>query len=584
MSRRVLTVAALLIGALVVRAFVLRYDASGNVLRWNLAPAFAGYHTNVFNTNSQAIRFFLASDGWSVTNTAAELNAVRAAFAQWQAVPGAGIKFEDAGLVAPGVDVNTADNTNSVFWAKTSTLVNGGHDSIFGALGATFTSTFPDGTIKEADIVLNGVQFAWFTDFFDTNIAGYFVEAVALHEIGHLLGLNHSPVGGATMLAQGGNGVTASQLGLAPDDVAAARALYPAAQPLTNLATLRGQVTKTGTGVYGAIVTAEDAAGNVVAGAITRTAGAVAGSYELNALPAGSYQVRVTPLDPAGQNALIAGSAIDIQAAFVTADTSFLPTTNTPVTLAAGTTNTVNFAVVNSSPAFRISRILSVDGNFARPVPSSVSPGQSNVVVGVLSPDFPASGVTLSVTGDGLTSGPTMVDAAAFAGFTMLTVALNVSTNATPGLRSFVVQQGTNLAYANGFLEVLPAFPDVNFDGLDDTFQRRYFPLFTSAAAAPNADPDGDGFSNYAEFISGTVPTNVSSLLRIESVTQTASGTTISWQSAAGKRFQIAGRAAFASAPWQNLGSIITATNSLATFLDAGATNGMKFYRVQALP
>ena len=574
----------LLYGALAAHAFVLRFDASGTALRWNLSPTFTAYPTNVVNTNTQAIRFFLAADAWSATNTTAELNALRAAFAQWQAVPSTGLKFEDAGLVAPGVDVNTADNTNVVYWAKAGTLVNGGHDSLFGALGATFTATFADGTLKEADIVLNGSQFAWFTDWFDTNNAGYFVEAVALHEIGHFLGLNHSPVGGATMLAQSAAGVATSQLGLAADDLAAVRFLYPAAQPLTNLATLRGQVMKGGAGVYGAVVTAEDATGNVVSATVTRTTSGTDGAYELGALPAGNYQVRVTPLNPAGTYALIAGKDIDIQAAFVTADTSFLPTTNSPVTLTAGATNTLNFAVVNGPPSFRISRILSPDGNFGRPVPTSVALGQSNLTVGVLSPDFPTSGATLSVTGDGLAISGTTVDTTSFFGLKLLTVTLDVATNATPGLRSFVVQQGTNLAYANGFLEVLPAFPDVNFDGLDDAFQRRYFPLFTAAPAAPGADPDGDGFSNYAEYISGTVPTNAASLLRLESVTQNTSGTTLAWQSATGKRYQISRRSALVTAPWQNLGGPMTATNNLATFLDAAATNGMKFYRVQALP
>ena len=37
--------------------------------------------TNVVNPNTKAIRYFLASDAYSTTNTAAELNALRASFA-----------------------------------------------------------------------------------------------------------------------------------------------------------------------------------------------------------------------------------------------------------------------------------------------------------------------------------------------------------------------------------------------------------------------------------------------------------------------------------------------------------------------
>ena len=73
-----------LLVALTAPAFVLRFDGAGNPLRWNLAATNTANHTNVFNPNTLAIRYFLASDAWSATNTAAELNAVRAAFAQWQ--------------------------------------------------------------------------------------------------------------------------------------------------------------------------------------------------------------------------------------------------------------------------------------------------------------------------------------------------------------------------------------------------------------------------------------------------------------------------------------------------------------------
>jgi len=37
-----------------------------------------------------------------------------------------------------------------------------------------------------------------------------------------------------------------------------------------------------------------------------------------------------------------------------------------------------------------------------------------------------------------------------------MSIRISVASNATPGLRSFVLTQGTNVAYANGFIEVLP--------------------------------------------------------------------------------------------------------------------------------
>ncbi|MBI3876950.1 MAG: matrixin family metalloprotease [Verrucomicrobia bacterium] len=561
----VVFLAVLLTPLLLTRAFVPGYTSSGALTRWDLSGTNTSVHTNVVNRSTRAIRFFLASDGYSTTNTAAELNALRASFGQWQSVPGTGLKFEDAGLVAPGVDVNTSDNTNVLYWVKSSTTVNGGRDNISGALGVTFTSIFSDGSFAEADIVFNGVQFQWFTDFSDTNNMNYFIEGVALHEMGHFLGLDHSPLGGAIMLARGSTGVKSLD-GLSPDETAFARWLYPPTPAATNWAMLKGTVTKAGSPVFGASVIVENTSGNVIGSAVTSA----------NAGPQGSYQI---PL-PAP------GTYIDISGDYGSADANFLATTNTSVTLSAGTTNTLDFAVANVTPSFRVSRIRTPTSDpFSYGLvnsPAALRAGQSNFTVGVYSPDF-TSGMTLMIPGDGLTVGATTFESQVFTGFNLLSVPISVSSNATPGMRSFVVQTGTNIAYENGFLKILPAMPDFNFDGLDDAFQRKYFPVFTATNAAPGADQDGDGFTNQAEYIAGTVPTNAASLLRIESVRQDAGGCTITWQSGAGHRYQVFSKPLVAGT-FTTVGSPVTASGSVTTFTDTSATSGIKFYRVQALP
>lgn len=571
--------AGLLAAGVATQGFVLNLSDQNQPLRWNLTTANPNVHTNVVNRTTKAVRYFLAADAYSRANATAELNAVRASFAQWQAIPGTHLKFEEGGLVERGVDVNTADNTNVVFWAKGSTLVNGGVDDIRGALGLTFTRFFGDYQLLEADIVFNGVDFVWFTDFFDTANAARFVEATALHEIGHFIGLLHSPLGGATMIAfyEGGVSPTA---GLSHDEIAGARTLYPVAAPWAALGTIKGTVTMNGAAVAGAAVIAEDVAGNALAGTVTRADGA----YELSALPPGAYGVRVTPLDPCQARRLIC--PLDIGFQFSGAEANFLPTTNVAVTVTAGQSTTLNVRVTRAAPAFRIVALRKPTSNpsLFTYVNSAVTlrPGQSGLWVGVYSPNFPTTGATLTITGDGLTVGETVTQPDQF-GQVLLSAPISVAPSAPPGLRSLVVRHGSHFAYANGFLEILPPVRDENFDGLDDAFQRRHFPLWTAPEAGPDADPDGDTMNNRAEALAGTVPTNPASVLRIDRVRQDASGTTVTWQSVAGRRYQLLRRSSVAGGVWEPVGPAVTATGSTAEAFDASARREA-FYRVQVLP
>ena len=563
-------------------AFVLDFNASNQARKWSLTTPSTSVPTNSVNRTTKAIRYFIASDGYSTTNTAAELNAVRTSFGQWQSIPGTVLKFEEGGLVAPGIDINTGDSTNVVYWTKSTTLVNGGTSDISGALGVAFSSFFSDNTMAEADIVLNGNLYSWATDFTNTASTNYFVEGVLLHEIGHLIGLNHSPMGGATMLSRGGAGIS-TQVGLSSDEMAAARTLYPSNNLATSFGALQGQISKGGSPIFGAAVFAESSEGNLVAGTVTLATG----NYELPFLPPGNYQIRVAPLDPNISARLVSGP--DIKSSFGGADVAFLATSNIAVTVSAGVTNTLNVPVVNSSPMFRITSIRSATSNSlafsSSSSPSIITVGQSNLTVGVHGASLPiaGSGAVLTVTGDGLTLGPTTFNNI-FGGLNTMSVTIKVSSNATPGLRTFLVTQGTNLAYAHGFFEILPATLDYNFDGLDDVFQRTYFPVFTATNAAPAADPDGDGFPNSFEFVAGTVPTNSASVLRVQSTTTTTGGTTVVWQSVAGKRYQVSSRLNYNGASWVDIGSPVTAAASTAQFLDATATSGQRFYRVRALP
>jgi hypothetical protein len=65
-------------------------------------------------------------------------------------------------------------------------------------LAATFTGFYSGGRITDADIVTNSAGFAW-ASAGEACSNEIYVEGVMVHEVGHVLGLGHSSVVGATM-------------------------------------------------------------------------------------------------------------------------------------------------------------------------------------------------------------------------------------------------------------------------------------------------------------------------------------------------------------------------------------------------
>jgi hypothetical protein len=557
-------------------AFVF-YPVGNQLLRWNVGNSLA--HTNVVNPATKSVRYFIASDAYSPAHREAEIAAVQACFDQWQSVPGSSLKFEFAGFVSPtGMDVRR-DNTNVVFWAKQSTLVDGGAMNISGLRAWTSVQFANDGSILEADIVLNGSQYQWFTDFNDTVSQAQFIESVLLHEIGHFIGLDHSAAGGAT-LAIGASGVS-PEAGLSEDEVAAMRFLYPSATTVS--AKIFGIVRLSGNPILGAAVVAEDSHGNLAGATVTRADG----TYDLAGLPAGTYHVRVAPLDPAntGVEKLIRGA--DVAPEYAAAVTSFAATTNFAITLSAGQNRALDFALASGPPM----RITSISIPTTIPdlisvvrTPVTLQRGQANYFVAVSGATL-KSGASLGIGGDGITMGPTTFLENRIAGsIHSLVATVSVASNATPGLRSFVVKLGNDVAYANGFVEIAPAFPDYNFDNLDDRFQRRYWRPWTSVDSAPSSDPDSDLFSNTFEFRTGTNPLEPSSYrLPITSVNRTPNAATITLESEAGKRYQLYATAVLGSGSWEAIGSLVTAVRSQLTLTD-GSGGGSRFYRVALVP
>lgn len=149
------------------------------------------------------------------------------------------------------------------------------------------------GTITEADIVLNPLQ-----QFSTDGTFGTFdLEATLTHEIGHLLGLRHSPVMGSVLnesLAR--NGILTpigGSRGLYASDIAAVRQIYGAKAAEDCCATVSGKLTSEGgrpaRGVR--IWAEENGTGRVIASAESSTDGA----YALGGLAAGDYALLWQP-------------------------------------------------------------------------------------------------------------------------------------------------------------------------------------------------------------------------------------------------------------------------------------------------
>lgn len=60
-----------------------------------------------------------------------------------------------------------------------------------------------------------------------------------------------------------------------------------------------------------------------------------------------------------------------------------------------------------------------------------------------------------------------------------------------------------------------------------------------SAVVSQTADADGDGKSNYAEYLAGTDPKNASSKLFVRGISPAGNGLTLNWDSISGKSYSV---------------------------------------------
>ena len=574
-------------------AFVAKINDQGDFRRWHYDNPPPSVSDNVFNRETKAIRFSFAEEAFSESSRAQELNAIRSAFGQWEAVPHSIIDFEEGPLVPNAFDINPGDGTNIVKWVRNSTLVNGGKSDISGRLGSAFTLFFADGRMAAADIVLNGVEHDWFSDPATPKPEAHFIEGTVIHELGHVLGLDHTPLGAGTMFARDGSGV-GFQSGLSSDEISFAQSVYGDENARRSLGSIEGTVQASGQGILGAGLFLETPSGHLVAGTVSieATAGNSQGFYQFLGVPPGDYFIRAQPLDASSASrTLVKGRDVSFSR-FNQAEVNFTATEPLPVSVIQGQQTRVDLTLNLTPPTFRIDRIRqftdSPTGIRSGNAAITLTQGDQDKTIGVFGTTLPITDVELLITGDGLTLGPTEVTTQFFSNLPHLFRTVSVSSDATPGLRSFIVRRGADRAYASGFIEIRALEPDDNFDGLSDNFQRLHFAPFTSPEAAPTADPDEDGRTNAEEAQMGSspiVPTESSipnSELSIQQVSLNASGATISFESLAGISYQLFTRDHVTDSPWVPIGDPVTGNGSLQSITDASAEADIRFYELRA--
>ena len=87
---------------------------------------------------------------------------------------------------------------------------------------------------------------------------------------------------------------------------------------------------------------------------------------------------------------------------------------------------------------------------------------------------------------------------------------------------------------------------ELTVDGAGHTYADWAAATFTAAELADpaisgrDADPDGDGLTNWQEFLAGTDPKNGDSVLQIKSIRNGTEGIELGWDSVAGRSYRIA--------------------------------------------
>lgn len=270
------------------------------------APA-AAYLRLGFRVNNQIVsvrwtdrpvRYFVKNRDDNGVTASQFQQAVARAFATWADAPTIDISFSFGGFV--GSEPFDEDGINVLGFQEEPEL-----ERVLGATG--FTIDDVTGRILESDIFFNTI-FDW-TVSANAESTRFDLESVALHEIGHFIGLGHSAIGETELRPSGGRRVIAKQAVMFPiafpmgnisdrrlkaDDIAGGSDIYPEGNFDRQHGSISGRVRLDGHGIFGAHVTAYNLRTGAIVGNFSLDQD---GSFVIGGLDPGLHVVRVEPLD-----------------------------------------------------------------------------------------------------------------------------------------------------------------------------------------------------------------------------------------------------------------------------------------------
>ena len=146
----------------------------------------------------------------------------------------------------------------------------------------------------------------------------------------------------------------------------------------------------------------------------------------------------------------------------------------------------------------------------------------------------------------------------------------------TPPAQSGTLAASNTLTFTGMY-----TFADANHNGMSDAWEQYYFGS-VSPDRTPTTDTDGDGMTDYAEFIAGTNPTNAASNLRFVGLLQTNGIVTFQWAAIPGRLYQVESSANLRV--WLPVTDWRQAAASPMSYSLTNFSVGPRLFRVQVLP